>query len=185
MPIFKKKDSNLERLENILGKIKDADTPEGWEKITSAAVGGLTDLGFSKSNPYLLVISSQGRGVFDCNTGEKVARDDESYGDWFNERELKCRGIGPIESEEILTSGLQGGGLPMTTPHGESIEVVAPNWPIYDMYFCKDYKSALIDGHGSYCTKIDSEHLRAYGFSWCGNYLVSAIGSDFTLWKRL
>ena len=76
MPIFKKKDSNLERLENILGKIKDADTPEGWEKVTSAAVGGLTDLGFSKSNPYLLIISSQGRGVFDCNTGEKVARDE-------------------------------------------------------------------------------------------------------------
>lgn len=185
MPIFKKKDPNLERLVNILGKIKEAESPDGWEKITSAAVGGLSDLGFSKIGPYILVISSQGRGVFDCNTGKKVARDDESYGDWFNERELLCEGIGPIESEKIQTTGIQGGGLPHSNQHGESIEVVAPNWPVYDLYFCKEYKSALIDGHGSYCTKIDSEHLRAYGFSWCGNFLVSAIGSDFTLWKRL
>ena len=50
------------------------------------------------------MISSQGRGVFDCNSGEKLARD---YGDgeWFNERELHCQGIGPIESESISTCG--------------------------------------------------------------------------------
>lgn len=184
MPIFKKKDSNLERLTRILGQIKDADSPEGWEIVTSAAVGGLTDLGFSKKGQYLLVISSQGRGVFDCNSGEKLARDYDD-GEWFNERELQCQGVGPIESESISTSGLQGGGLPLCNQHGESIEVVAPNWPVYDLYFCKDYKSALIDGHGSYCKRIASDHLRAYGFSWCGNYFVSAIGSDFTLWKRL
>ena len=185
MPLFKKKDSNQERLARILDQIKSADSPDGWEKVTTAAVGGLTDLGFSKKGPFLLVISSQGRGVFDCNTGKKVARDDESYGEWFKERELICEGIGPIASENICTCGLQGGGLLLSNQYGESIDVVAPNWPVFDLYFCKEYKSALIDGHGSYCKKLDSEHIRAYGFSWCGKYLVSATGSDVTIWKKL
>ncbi|WMS88742.1 hypothetical protein [Pleionea litopenaei] len=185
MPLFKKKDSNQERLLRILDQIKAAESPEGWVKVTSAAVGGLSDLGFSKKGPYLLAVSSQGRGVFDCDTGNKVARDYGSYGDWLKERELVCEGIGPIDSEQICTSGLQGGGLPLSNQFGESIEVVAPNWPVYDLYFCKDYKSALVDGHSSYCKKLDSEHLRAYGFSWCGKYLVSATGSDLTLWKKL
>jgi WD40 repeat protein len=172
-------------LKNILNRIKSAESPDGWEKVTTAAIGGLTDLGFSKSGPYLLVISSQGRGVFDCNTGERIARDYDEYGDWFNERKLVCKGIGPIESETIQTCGIYGGGLPLSNGHGESIEVVAPSWPSYDLIFCQNYKSALIDGHGSDCCKIYSEHIRAYGFSWCGNYLVAAISSDFTLWKRL
>ncbi|WP_185234712.1 hypothetical protein [Teredinibacter franksiae] len=183
--MFKKKDPNLERLKNLLSKIEDAESPVGWEKVASPSVGGLTDLGFSKQGPYLLVISSQGRGLFNCDTGERVSRDYEEYGDWFNDRSLICKGIGPVESELIQTCGIHGGGLPHSGVSGESIEVHAPNWPKYDLYFCSEYKSALIEGHASFCKKIESEHLRAYGFSWCGNYLVSAIGSDFNLWKKL
>ncbi len=185
MELFNKKDPNLERLKILLGKIEEAESPDGWAKVASPSVGGLTDLGFSKRGPYLLIISSQGRGLFDCNTGEKISRDYEEYGNWFNERELTCEGIGPIGSESVHTCGIHGGGLPHSGNHGESIEVHALNWPEYDLYFCSEYKSALVDGHQSYCKKLDSEHLRAYGFSWCGNYLVSAVGSDFSLWKKL
>lgn len=131
------------------------------------------------------MISSQGRGLFDCDTGERISRDYEEYGDWFDDRKLICKGIGPVESELIHTCRIHGGGLPYSGNNGESIEVHAPNWPQYDLYFCAEYKSALIDGYASFCKKIESKHLRAYGFSWCGNYLVSAIGSDFNLWKKL
>ena len=100
------------------------------------AVGGLTDLGFSKSSPYLLVISSQGRGVIDCQTGEKVARDYDEMGDWFNPQQLLCQGIGPLASEWIQTCGINGGGLPWGNEFGESIEMNSPDWPVYDLYFC-------------------------------------------------
>lgn len=185
MGFFKKRDPNLERLLSLLGQIRSADSPDGWERLVIMPVGGLTDLGFSKNSPHLLVLSSQGRGVIDCNTGEKLVRDNEEYGDWFDQRQLLCKGIGPLELEWIQTCGIQGGGLPLSNQHGESIEVVAPHWPAYDIYFCSNYKSALIAGSAPYCCKIDTEHLRAYGFSWCGNFLVSANSSDFTLWKRI
>lgn len=47
-------------------------TPEGWELVTITAVGGLTDIGFSKKGDYLLILSSAGRGLFDCKTGGKL-----------------------------------------------------------------------------------------------------------------
>ena len=185
MGIFKKNDPNLHRLSNILSKVDEAESPNGWKKVATPSVGGLTDIGFSKEAPYLLVISTQGRGLFDCNSGEKIARDYEEYGDWFNQYDLTCSGIGPIASEMVQTCGIHGGGLPHINKFGESIEVHALNWPAYDLYFCSQYKSALVEGHSAYCKKIDSEHFRAYGFSWCGNFLVSAVGSDFNLWKKL
>ena len=121
--MFKKKDPNLERLKDLLSRIEEAESPPGWKKVASPSVGGLTDLGFSMQGPYLLVISSQGRELFDCNTGESIARDKEEYGDWFDDRKLTCKGIGQIESELIHTCGIHGGGLPYLGNSGESIEV--------------------------------------------------------------
>tara|TARA_R110002167_G_scaffold319685_1_gene525468 strand:- start:1678 stop:2256 length:579 start_codon:yes stop_codon:yes gene_type:complete len=184
MILFKKRDPNRARLIALLDQIREAESPDGWERVVSMAVGGLTDLGFSKSSPYLLVISSQGRGVIDCQTGEKVARDYDEMGDWFNPQQLLCQGIGPLASEWIQTCGINGGGLPWGNQFGESIEMHSPDWPVYDLYFCSDCQSPLIAGAASRCCKIDSEHLRACGFSWCGHFLVSANSSDLTLWKK-
>ncbi|QDT94311.1 hypothetical protein [Gimesia algae] len=184
MIFFKKQDPNRARLIALLDQIREAESPVGWERVVSMAVGGLTDLGFSKNSPHLLVISSQGRGVIDCQTGEKVARDYDETGDWFKPQQLLCQGIGPLASEWIQTCGINGGGLPWGNQFGESIEMHSPDWPVYDLYFCSDCQSPLIAGAASRCCKIDSEHLRACGFSWCGHFLVSANSSDLTLWKK-
>lgn len=184
MVFIKKRDPNRERLIGLLKQIRSAESPVGWERVVILHVGGLTDLGFSKSSPHLLIISSQGRGVVDCQTGQKVARDYAETGDWFNPQQLTCQGIGPIASELIQTCGIHGGGLPWGNQFGESIELLSANWPVYDLYFCSDYQSPLITGAAGSCCKIDSEHLRAFGFSWCGHFLVSANSSDLTLWKK-
>ena len=49
--------------------------PIPWRLLEAHAVGGLTDVGFGRRSDLLLVVSSQGRGVFDCVTGQRVARD--------------------------------------------------------------------------------------------------------------
>ncbi|WP_417388546.1 hypothetical protein [Gimesia sp.] len=184
MIFFKKQDSNGERLIALLNQIREAESPDGWERVTSIAVGGLTDLGFSQSSPHLLVISSQGRVVIDCQTGEKVARNYDEMDDWFKPQLQLCQGIGPLASEWIQTCGINGGGLPWRNQFGESIEMLSAFWPVYELYFCSDYQSPLIEGAASHCCIIDSDPLIACGFSWCGHFLVSASNSDLTLWKK-
>lgn len=173
------------QVHSLAPQIKSMDSPPGWSMVTHIAVGGMTDLGFSRTGPCLLIISGQGRGVLDCTTGEKVARDYESYGDWSDESQLTCLGIGPIESETIMTCGLHGGGLPHVNNHGDSIQIASANWPDSDLYFCSDYGSCFIEKYQHQCCHIDSGDLRSKGFSWCGKYLVSATSSDLKLWKKL
>src|SRR5262245_37224768 len=90
--------------------------PAPWRRVGSFAVGGLTDIGFGPHTDLMLVVSSAGRGVFDCVTGERVARDasvpahDED--DWQDRFELTAEGIGPMAKQSIRTAGLFGGGLP-------------------------------------------------------------------------
>jgi hypothetical protein len=92
--------------------------------------------------------------------------------------------IGRLKEETITICGLNGGGLPQSNSAGESLEVVSPNWPEYDLVLCRDHKCSSIDGHQSYCNIIYTEHLLGFGFSWCGNYIVAACGSDFDIWRR-
>ena len=134
MKDFEKKNRN--RLVQLLVGVPHKECPEGWRKSGTFAVGGLTEIGFSKQSEMLLVVSSSGRGVIDCALGKKVARDDEPDGAWYVPRELLCDGIGSIEGEEIQIAGLHGGGLPTINGEGESLEVVAPEWPKSDLIFC-------------------------------------------------
>jgi hypothetical protein len=177
------KEENRRRLIALIDSIKASKNPSGWGHVGSIAVGGLLSVGFSEKGPYLLVVSSQGRGVVNCESGEKVARDDEPYVG-LSENNLACLGIGPIEGETIKLCGPNGGCLPSSTSRGETLELVAPNWPEYDLILCQNYKSALVPGHQNECSIIYTEHVCAFGFSWCGNFIVAACGSDLDLWHR-
>ena len=75
----------------------------GWKLIGEFAIGGTSDVGFSLNSRFLLVASSQGRGVFDVTTCERVARDSEWPGNWHNG--VSVAGIGPLERSEIPVHG--------------------------------------------------------------------------------
>ena len=176
--------NNRERLVRLLAEVKENKNPSGWEHISSIAVGGLVCIGFSNKNKNeVLVSSSSGRGVIDCNTGNKLERDNEEYGG-LDETGLYCQGIGSLAGENISMAGIYGGGLPLTNRQGDSLEIASPNWPEIDLILCQNHKTALVEGHQSSCSVIISEHLRAYGFSWCGNYIIAATGSEFDIWKK-
>ena len=70
--------------ENSL-KLLLRDIPDcNWVPRVKRAVGGLTEVAFSRNyNHLLLIISSSGRGVLDCLSGEIIARDYEEYGNWY------------------------------------------------------------------------------------------------------
>ena len=89
-----------------------------------------------------------------------------------------------IADEVISLCGIQGGGLPTGNIAGEGLELVSPDWPENSLILSKPFKNALIEGHQADCTVIYKDHVRAFGFSWCGNYIVAACGSDLDLWSR-
>jgi hypothetical protein len=149
-------------------------------------VGGLTDVGFGLHSDLLFVVSSQGRGVFDCLTGAKVSRDafvpTDDEPDWFSTSELSAEGIGPLAGQVIRTAGLHGGGLPLLTRDGWSAERLALDWPDETLLLCQPWKHGYKPGE---FVKVGVDSVvRAWGFSPTGRSLVLATSSDVTIWSR-
>jgi hypothetical protein len=156
--------------------------PPPWTCLASHAVGGLTEVGFADDTDLLLVVSSQGRGVFDCLTGERVARDRaECDDDCYDERRLRARGIGPLETHWIRLAGLHGGGLPNGGRDGWSLVGVTLEWPIQNVLLVEPWK--WIYDETARITKLaeDSE-TRAFGFSDTGNSFVIATSSGLEIY---
>lgn len=165
--------------------------PKPWRLLAAHAVGGLTDVGFGRGSDLLLVVSSQGRGVLDCLTGTRVARDpdvpeiDEEQ--WQDEYELEAQGIGPLEGQAVRTSGLAGGALALVTRDRWSVERLALDWPSESLLLVPPgswiYETRA--GRASDFTKIAEEsEVRAWGFSPTGRSLVLATSSDVTIFGR-
>src|SRR5437588_3377906 len=84
-------------------------TDQLWRLASTHPIGGLTEIGFTPDTPLLLVVSHQGRGVIDCETGERVARDPSAvYPDWFDKTRIAALGIGPLADRWISVFGLAG-----------------------------------------------------------------------------
>ena len=172
-----------DELNKVLRELPDC--PPSLFSSLAIATGGLTEVGFSRQKPgLLLVISSSGRSVIKCSTGEKLARDYEEYGDWYDPCNLTCLGIGPLSDELISISGLCGGRLPHYGSAGDSLERIASDWPIETLVWCPPGKSALIAGHRQGCLKITLDYLLCAGYSWDGKFIISATSSDITIWQR-
>jgi hypothetical protein len=126
-----------------------------------------------------LVLSTQGRGVFDCNTGEKIARDHD--GEYLcNTNRLLAPGFGPLEGKTIRMAGLFGGGLALTTVDGWSFDVDASAWPQHAVFLKEP--SSLSQGY--FVGDDGACELRAFGFSETGRSFVIAISCDLMIFAR-
>jgi hypothetical protein len=178
----------MKHLEALRQKIRNAPVVKnisGWSLITSISVGGLRSVGFDRHTDVLLVVSSQGRGIIDCRSGEKLARDDEEF--FEGEEHLEAEGIGLLQGKIIQMTGLFGGGLPLTTEDSWSIEVVCLNWPTQDVLILPPGSNLYgsIHNHSDRFEKVFSDAcIRAVGFSHSGRYFVIATTSDVTIYGR-
>lgn len=145
-------------------------------------------MGYAEGSDWLLVISSQGRGLFDCLIGARIARDyAEPVGatDWYDEIGLIARGISAIENQPVRLAGLHGGGLPRFTKDRWGLELVAPNWPLTGVVLSPPHQSIFVESHSQGCVKIseDSE-IRACGFSETGRSFVVAMSHMLEIYAR-
>jgi hypothetical protein len=164
-----------------------ATAPEPWKQIAVAAVGGLTDVGFGESTDLLLVASGAGRGVFDCRTGVRLARDagDDLIFDIGN---LLLDGIGPLAGKRVRMSGMYGGGLACQTTDGWCVERHPLAWPDDELFLSRPGQSMLWSppSQPMKLTKLAgfTSEIRAFGFSPTGQSLVVATAADVSIFGR-
>ncbi|MGB3636631.1 MAG: hypothetical protein WBA39_03430 [Rivularia sp. (in: cyanobacteria)] len=158
--------------------------PPPWELKTAILVGGLCSVGFDRDTDNLLIVSHSGRGVVDCSTGEKSARDYENY---YENQYLEAEGIGCLSGKIIKMAGLFGGGLPISTQDDWSLELVTINFP-EEMILLVEPGFDLYDmtyNQPDNFTKIEQrDTIRTYGFSYTGNTFIVATSSDLIIYNR-
>jgi hypothetical protein len=159
--------------------------PAPWKKVTGFAIGGLTEVGYAPDSDLLLVVSGQGRGVFNCVTGEKIARDSDDSLDFIDATKLVASGIGPLEGQRIRMGGLHGGGLPNSTADGWGLEALPLPWPHYHVFLTAPWKTVYDDAE--HAVKVETDEaceLRAYGFSETGRSFVVALSCEIAIFAR-
>jgi hypothetical protein len=159
--------------------------PSPWKLIGDFSIGGLLAIGYASQKDYLLVVSSQGRGLFDGIHGEKLSRNPEVSDNWLNEIKLTAVGIASIADEPVRVAGIFGGGLPRTTHDGWSIEIVTSPWTQSNIFLCKPYKSLFQNIENGFKVATNNVcEFRAAGFSETGNSFAVATSCSLALFSR-
>ncbi|WP_406307191.1 hypothetical protein OHA61_39370 [Streptomyces sp. NBC_00885] len=185
-----------QRLRDKFLSVSETPPPAPWRTVLDrrTPIGGLLGIGFAvapdNGRDLVMVVSVDGHGLFDADTGEKIARDrdpdpEDSTPDAVPD--LTCPGLGPVTGTRVRIAGLFGGGLHTTTLDGWSVEDVSPEWPHHRVLLSTDGGMPHSGPHGEGWWHIfDSNYseLRAAGFSPSGRTLAVATSSDLTLWTR-
>jgi len=158
-----------------------------WKLKNNFGIGGLREIGFYEDSNYLLVLSSQGRGLFDCWTGEKISRDTYDYymNDWNSDNGI-VKGIGHLIDKDVLCGGFEFPDI-LNKKIGEDLktEVVKEIREIWNKGV-KEIEVLYINDNGSqieiYAFPYGID--RAYGFSKNGNFFVLGTSSDLFIWTK-
>lgn len=165
--------------------------PAPWRAVLTnrTPIGGLLGIGFAPhpadGRDLVMVVSSNGHGLFDTQTGQKIARDHDPDLD-TSTTDLTCPGLGPLTGTQVRIAGLLGGGLHTTTPNGWTLDVVAPDWPDHRVVLSADggVNNGPPGGQWWHIFHADYSELRTAGFSPSGRTLAVATSSDLTLWTQ-
>ena len=178
--------SFLEKLRSRLRQIPLGQAPAPWRGGESYSVGGLIAVGFAPQSDRLLVISWQGRGLFDCISGTRIARDEEPpVPAWFDQIRLLADGIGSLSGQRTRLAGLYGGALPRTTDDRWAATQIAPDWPLEAIILEPPGSSILIEDRAKGSVMIaTNDAFRAYGFSETGLSFVVATSDHIQVWRR-
>jgi hypothetical protein len=148
------------------------DDSQRWVPGSTHLVGGLTELGFVPGSSLLLVVSHQGRGLIDCLSGERVARDaTDDTTRWFDEARPAALGVGVADGIWIIVSGLAG---------GSPVDRTDDDWRAHPV----ERGIKLSRGGTVQSLSTGSEDVRAFSFSPDGQAFVLATASDLTIYLR-
>lgn len=149
-----------------------------WELRATVMAGGLVGVGFGHDSDFLLIVTHDGRGVVDCATGLKIARDRAAV--YPDEQTLEIEGVGPLTGLTIRVAGIFGGALCTRTPDGWQLEATLTN-------SSDDLLRLLPPEPGSAGPLLFTgfvPEVRAAGFSPTGRSFVIATGAEVFVFAR-
>lgn len=160
-----------------------------WVHKNTFAIGGLENIGYSPNSDYLIVLSSQGQGIFNCEKGEKTARNYDDWWDNFNEEDNTVKGSGIFENKIISTCGLYGDdNLPKVTSGGWSLEITDPepdDYPFQQYKVSKIYLLSPDKNEKILVAKDGPCEYRAYGFSPTEKSFVIALSCEIVIYANV
>ena len=140
-----------------------------WRCVVHAGIGGLTDVGFFADGRYLLVVGFQGRGVYDLEDGERIARDRLDDWSYCDDANSTAAGIGPLEGVRIPLAGLMS---------DRALPRASGRWQVA----LNGTGLVLTGGAGEAQEVIEPEEVRVYGFG-PGGTLVLATSNSFRVFR--
>jgi hypothetical protein len=161
-----------------------------WIHKNTFAIGGLENVGYASKQDKLIVLSSQGQGIFDCTQGEKIARKHNGSDWWedFNEQTNTIAGFDCLQGTTITTHGLYGEDhLPKTTLDGWTLAISKPepdDKPFEKYLVQKIYLVSPDKNTQLFITKDGPCEFRAYGFSETNNSFIIASSCDLIIYSR-
>ncbi len=161
-----------------------------WTHKKTFAIGGLENVGYATGQDNLMVLSSQGQGLFDCITGVKIARLNND-GDWwqgFNQDTNSITGFDILDKIQISTCGLYGpdnllkftnDGWTLTISKAESDDKPFDKYLVQKIYLVSpDERQNIVVAKDGPC------ELRAFGFSDTGNSFIVALSCELIIYSR-
>ena len=173
------------RLRRRLESLAESPPPSPWRCVGVLAVGGLTEIGFVPESDRLLVVSGQGRGLFDATDGTRIARDRIELFENPDSSGASAPAIGPDDGKTVVLAGLHGGGLQRRTADGWSVEVIHLPWPKHVLFLSSGHLP-VSNTEGRAWRLADDEpcEFRTAGFSPTGRSLVFATSCDLRMFSR-
>lgn len=139
--------------------------------------GGLVAIGFGDDSDLALVVTHDGRGVIDCLTGSKVARDTDSV--YPDEQTFLIEGIGPLAGSTVTVAGIDGGELRRNTHDGWQLDGSLSNSSDDVIRLVPPTPSAVPKDFTGFIPEV-----RAFGFSPTGRSFVIATGAEVFVYTR-
>ncbi len=150
--------------------LPSAAIPRPFDRGQAFAVGGLLSAGFADGTEYVLVVSANGRGVFDAARLARVGRDRAPIA-----AEDVVGGISPIAGVAVPQMRTYGGvALPRTTPAGWSLGVISPDGDASAWLCAPGVDVEQPSSAGAVRFDRRFEEIRAAGFSASGKSLLIA-----------
>ena len=146
-----------------------------WELVKTIAIGGLLNVGFIPNSTFLITVSHNGRGIFDCLNGERITRDYENVWEFFDDKTGEVIGFDVFTGFKIPTHGLFGDdNLTKTTKDGWKLESHENNI----LLISPNTSQSEIVGNTEVC------ELKAFGFSNNEKFFTIATSCDLKIYKN-
>ncbi|MDA8746133.1 hypothetical protein N9N28_16025 [Rubripirellula amarantea] len=174
-----------DRLRNRLERLPLCNPPAPWRLVGGSFIGGLTEIGFIGGTADLLVVSSEGRALFDTLTGQKLSHDPSPRFEDPCAIHRMVPAIGKHIGIAVALVGPHGGGLSRATDDGWLIDVIPLPWPCHYLFLSSNYLRAF-DGGGHTWKLCDDApwSFRAAGFSDSGSTFVFATSGEIVIYSR-